>query len=373
MDACAAVIPLALPGRHLLRAQGLAVQPPVQALPVHDADLGLRHVQPTAVLGRVVELDLVQQPPGLRRRERLIQAGPVVGVQVVLHQADLLRPGVMHVHQIPDTAGVVPPRAAFAHPDMPPTPQRLTHQQLVADALALVLVVHPGRATRSGPLGRSHLAEELLAGLVEAHHRVHRVVGQQVGLDHVLHPPDILGVGRGGDAPGRDDPGLDVVFLSACRTVSVLTDSARPSTTSSSASSCKVQWQRPWGGSLQASWTNFCSTSPLILILSGRGGWGLGLRAAWIPSVTNRWRTRAMVRGPVPRAATISSSGCSPPGAVSAHRRMRAWVSLRAAALPAATRRSNSPRSSEVRLTRYLSIAELRSLRPMPLPESQET
>ena len=49
------------------------------------------------------------------------------------------------------------------------------------------------------------------------------------------------------------------------------------------------------------------------------------------------------------------------------------WVSLRAAALPAATRRSNSPRSSEVRLTRYLSIAELRSLRPMPLPESQET
>src|SRR5947199_3089133 len=125
----------------------------------------------------------------------------------------------------------------------------------------------------------THLPEELLSQLGNADHREQRVVGPKVRLDHVFHPPDELGVGLGRDAPRLDDPGLDVVFFSAWRTVSVLIDSANPSTTSSSASSCNVQWQRPSGGSLHASRTNRCSMSPLILTLAGRAGWGLGLRA----------------------------------------------------------------------------------------------
>ena len=45
-----------------LGAQELAaVDTPVQALPAEDADLDLRHVQPTRVLGRVVELHSVQE------------------------------------------------------------------------------------------------------------------------------------------------------------------------------------------------------------------------------------------------------------------------------------------------------------------------
>ena len=42
----------------------------VQAGAGQHAELNLGHVQPTAVLGGVVEL---QNPPGLRRRERLVQ------------------------------------------------------------------------------------------------------------------------------------------------------------------------------------------------------------------------------------------------------------------------------------------------------------
>ena len=194
---------------------------------------------------------------------------------------------------------------------MPPAPQRFTHHQLVADALPLVLVVLPGRTARPRRPWRPHLAEQLLARLIEADHRVLRIVGQQVGLDHVLHAPDVLGVGLGRDAPRLNDPRLDVVFFSAWRTVSVLTASTSPKTTSSSASSCKVQWQRPSGGSLQASWTNFCSTSPLILILSGRCGWGWGRGPCQKPSVTKCRRTRPTVRRPTPKAETICSSVCA--------------------------------------------------------------
>src|SRR5262249_13129161 len=69
------------------------------------------------------------------------------------------------------------------------------------------------------------------------------------------------------------------------------------------------------------------------------------------------WRTREAVRRLVPRAATICSSAYPLPQESSARRRMRAWVSLRAAAFPLETICSKSARSSAVKVTRYLSIA----------------
>src|SRR5262245_9579685 len=362
MDTGLSAVPLPLPGGHFTGQFGLAVQPPVQALAIHDADLRLGHVQPAAVLGRVMPLDLVQQPPGVLRLECLVQTRPVMGIEVVLHQPDLPGPWVMHFHQLPNAPGIVLAGPSVAHLDVTPAPQRLAHHQLIADALAFVLVILLGRAARPAQQRLSDLAEQLLAGLVEADHRVARVVRQKVRPDHVFHPPDVLGVCLRRDAPSLDDPGLNVGCLSALRTVSMLMESTKPSTTSSSASSCNVQWQRPSGGSLQASWISFCSTSPLILILSGRGGCGLWSRAAWNPSVTSRLRTRSTVRKPIPRAATMPSSVCPLP-AVSASNRMRAWASLRAAALPADTNCSNSARSSAASVTRYFSIGGLLLLR----------
>src|SRR5262249_44670005 len=138
--------------------------------------------------------------------------------------------------------------------------------------LAFVLVADPGLPPRLAALRRVHLPEELLAGLVETNHGKPRVVGQAIGLQHVFHPPDVLAVGLRRHTPGLHDPGVNGVFFRAWRTVSVLTDLTRPNATSSSASRLKVQWQRPSGGSVQASRINCCSTLPLSLILSGRGG-----------------------------------------------------------------------------------------------------
>jgi hypothetical protein len=164
------------------------------------------------------------------------------------------------------------------------------------------------------------------------------------------------------DTPRVDDPWLDIIFFNACRTVSMLMVSTNPRTTNSSASSCNVQWHRPWGGSLQAKCTNCCSMSPLILILSGRGGCGLGLRAVSRPSVTNRLRIRSTLRRLVPKARTIWSSLYANSWDISASKRIRAWVSLRAAALPTETNFSSACRSSGVKVTRYFAMAGFLSL-----------
>ena len=50
-----------LPGVNLALQSVSTFNTPVQALPIEDADLDLRHVQPTRVLGRVVELHPAQE------------------------------------------------------------------------------------------------------------------------------------------------------------------------------------------------------------------------------------------------------------------------------------------------------------------------
>jgi hypothetical protein len=120
VDACLPSIPLAFPSCYFVRQSALAVQPTVQALAVHNVDLRFCHVQPTAVFGCVMELELLQNPPSFLGRECLIQARAVVRVQVVLDQPDLLGTGIMDVHQLPHACGIVPSGTLFRHLAMTP-------------------------------------------------------------------------------------------------------------------------------------------------------------------------------------------------------------------------------------------------------------
>jgi hypothetical protein len=62
----------ALPGPHFGFEQVAIVDPAVETLSAHDADLDLGHVEPTGMLGRVVELQAPQYPTGFRGGEGLI-------------------------------------------------------------------------------------------------------------------------------------------------------------------------------------------------------------------------------------------------------------------------------------------------------------
>src|SRR5438552_3838100 len=309
-----------------------------------------------------MKLDLIQDASSLLGRKCFVQARTIVGVQIVLDQTNFLGLWRILLHQCSHTTSVILAGASCCNLHVPPASQGLTHHELIADAFPFILIVHACWVAWPGPLRRPHLTKQLFAGFVETDHRITRIIGQLVCLDDIFHAPDEVGIGMRWDTPRFDDPWLNIVFFNACRTVSVLIVSTSPKTTSSSASSCKVQWHRPWGGSLHAKCTNCCSISPLILILSGRGGWGLGLMAVSIPSVTNRLRIRSTLRRLVPKARTIWSSICSNPWDVSANNSIRAWVSLRAAALPTETNFSNAFRSSAVKVTRYFSMAGFLSL-----------
>ena len=76
-DAGGGAIAVLLPGRHL-GPEGLLIRhPPIQTLTTQGTELDLGDVEPTAVFGRVVDLQRVQQPLGLQGRKRLGQGSGV--------------------------------------------------------------------------------------------------------------------------------------------------------------------------------------------------------------------------------------------------------------------------------------------------------
>ena len=120
---------------------------------------------------------------------------------VVLDQHDPLGVRVVDVDQILDAVRPVDAGAPAADHDLAPAGQRLSHQEQVAHAPTLVLVILSGWPARRHRAGRVDLAEQLAAGLVQADLRAARVMGPGIDPEHVLHPPDELAVVLGWDAP----------------------------------------------------------------------------------------------------------------------------------------------------------------------------
>ena len=142
--------------------------------------------------------------------------------------------------------------------------------------------------------------------------------------------------------------------MSTRRTVSGATAAAWLSATIRSAQSRNVHRFFPAGGGEHARAIRYASCAPSRVRVSIRVV-GLGSRAAWSPASTNRGRTRTTVRA---QAFSVEATSWSVrAGALatsSAWRRIRACARLRASALPVPIIASNSMRSSDVRVTRYL-------------------
>ena len=214
------------------------------------------------MFGRVMKLDLIQDAASLLGRKGLIQARAIMGIQIILDQTNFLRLRIILLHQRSYTARIILACPPGRDVHVPPATQGLTHHKLMADPFPFILVVHSRWLAWLRPLRRPHLTKQLFTGFVKTDHGITRIIGQRIRLQDIFHAPDEVSIGMRWDTPRFNDPRANVIFFNACRTVSVLSVSTSPKTTSASASSCKVQWHRPWGGSLHAKRIKCCSISP---------------------------------------------------------------------------------------------------------------
>lgn len=141
-----------LPGQSHLVAHSL-----VKTLPLKHAYAGFSHIEPTGVLGGVVELQLSKQPSGLLWCKGLVQRGRVVGVEVVLNHSDKLSMWVSFIHQPFDEVSIILAGATLGNLDVPVACLRLHQHKQISRAVAFVLVILAGSFTFGGRQGWSDL------------------------------------------------------------------------------------------------------------------------------------------------------------------------------------------------------------------------
>ena len=169
-------------------------------------------IQPTALLGRVVNLQPLGDAPRFGWPKRLVQRGRMLGVQVVHHQHNPVFVSIVHVHQLLDHSGPIGFRAPVRNFNPAPPFQRREQHEQVARPIALVFVIVGARRSKPGRTLQPGLFHLLFAGLVQADQNFVVPILALIDFQHVFHRADKLRTASRRDAPALFQPGLEFVF-----------------------------------------------------------------------------------------------------------------------------------------------------------------
>src|SRR6516165_3645649 len=127
----------------LLRSSCQAAAP-IEALTRQDTEFRLGHIQPTAMLGRIVPLEPLDEATCLGGWKGLIERCGLVGAEIVLHEHDLAGSAKVSVGQLLEHLRIVQCGVAVGYVDMPPSFQRCEQHEQVDRAITLILAVVSG-------------------------------------------------------------------------------------------------------------------------------------------------------------------------------------------------------------------------------------
>ena len=353
------VVAIPFPSVDLLAHDGEVGDASIQALAAESAQLDFGDIEPTAVLGGVVDLEALGQRPGLLRRVGLVQRLDPVCVQVIHDEHDALGLWIAFPEHAADSAGPILARAPFAGLGVAPAGQRLHFQEDLRDSVPHVFVLPALGLAGPGWDLVADFPDQLLVGLVHAEDGPARCVRPGIDFQHVLHAGHECGI-----APWRDPPvllqvRLEFRFFKIRWTVMGDTVGARPSSTAFSASRRTVQRRRPCGADEQASAIKRASNAPSNVTSRGLRWRGLRRSAASSPSSTKRRLMCSIVRDVTPRAsAVLATVQPGPAGPRSQSSSARAFRNSLPDVLLVRVSESSSSRSSVSSVTRYLGAME---------------
>lgn len=192
-----------------------------QTLPIENADLYLRHVQPTGATGRVVELDSAQYAGGGLDAQDFLEVAAQVSIEVVKNQVHLAHPRVATTQHATDETHKVGLATPHGNLGVATFAAWLDGHEDVASPGALVLVILPQRHAEFGRQGRGRLVQQLFALVVQTDHGFASIVWPSVQLEQFVHAPPIL-CGEFPDTPHQSPPRLEEVVVRIRRVVSRL-------------------------------------------------------------------------------------------------------------------------------------------------------
>lgn len=148
-----------------------------QTSSLQKTDLDARQMQPASTGGRGVDVDSLQDPPGINRSKRLREDGRCVGVQIILHHP-LLRSAVSGM--------------SLRHVDMMPAGQRFDHEEDAHTQSRSVwfVLVQPGA-------GAAHAHEVQTSQQMGDSLPLHAHPARLPGTRRTAHRPPACTAGRG--------------------------------------------------------------------------------------------------------------------------------------------------------------------------------
>jgi hypothetical protein len=96
------LVPLEVPGLDLVDQCGLRRDTAPEALTTEMAEFDLRHVEPTAMFGGIMDVSFLGDSFGLSGVKCFIQRGFGVGIQLVHHETEFLYVRRMLINQVLD-------------------------------------------------------------------------------------------------------------------------------------------------------------------------------------------------------------------------------------------------------------------------------
>lgn len=116
-------IAFCLPGSDLLPERLFLSDAPIHPVLTQYRQVTLGHVEPTAVFGRGMDLDLLADASGFLWLKRLVERGEIMRVQIIQHQHDVLDLWGMHLTKAVQHVGKILVGAVCAHRHLSPATQ----------------------------------------------------------------------------------------------------------------------------------------------------------------------------------------------------------------------------------------------------------
>lgn len=161
--------------------------PAIETLTFQSTEFNLRHVEPTAMLRRVMDFKTFDQPSRLIGRKCFIERSHSMGIQIIHHQPNFDCPGTALIKHLLDLFRPILPGAAFRYRHMSPAGQRFNFHEYFRHTISYIFIVNACRLARFARNWLAHFTNQLLAGFIHTDHRTIRIIGQMIHLQHNLH------------------------------------------------------------------------------------------------------------------------------------------------------------------------------------------
>jgi hypothetical protein len=179
-----------------------------------NRELDLSDVEPATVFRRVVDLELLREPPRFGGLERLVEGGEGVRTEIVEYQYDALGVGVLVVGEAFEEVSEVDRCAPLGRFREGAAREGLHAEKDVGGATPSVFIVYSSKNAWARRERTSNMLEQLLARFIHANLRKTRVIGAVVNLEHVFHRVHKRGALCRGDAEALHLPGFEPIFFS---------------------------------------------------------------------------------------------------------------------------------------------------------------